>query len=238
MQGNVMNKRFTGADESDGEQVHDPLTLKNREDLLARITKVHQSIQDGTIGIGILPTIEEKAFKNFFLPAFAGLLREDELRDKMVSHWIRIAGKATQEVNVVDENRRAMFTVPPLQTLDMFDSTDRETIPVAIIFHRLKRYSEYSPKKYDEAIQASLEDSLLNKINPDAVVNLYKRWEQIFIRYRDHLKQLCSTTPELLPWPSDEAPPSAANPGDSPQQGRGPQVIHDEKPKLVDDEDF
>ena len=204
MQGNSLNIRFTPKDGGDDVEL-DPITQANRDKLLKKITPVHEALKNRTLGFGVIRTIPEFPFKMYFLPAFAGLFKDPAVLDKMVAKWIAIAGQVHREVQVVDTEGKLMFTVPPLQTLDIFDATKQGIVPISSIIKRSERVKSIAPNRYNSALQASLEQTLFDRINPEAVEKTYQQWSEMFSLYLDHLKQLCAAHPdELIPWPGGE----------------------------------
>ena len=236
MQGNSLNIRFTPKDET---VELDPITQANREKLLNKITPIHEALKNRTLGFGVIKTIQEYPFKMYFLPAFAGLFKDPTILDKMVTKWIAIAGQVHREVQVVDTGGKLMFTVPPLQTLDIFDATKQGVVPISSIIKNTERVKAIAPTRYNSVVQASLEETLFKRINPEAVEKTYQQWSEIFSMYLDHLKQLCAAHPdELIPWPGGKTQDAQGVAPSLEMAGGSTQVAQKEQIVFAIDPDF
>ena len=60
------------------------------------------------------PRIPEPVFTEIFWPYFNGTMASAEDREKVLFHWLGLAGSGSAEVDVVDKEGKVLFTVPPM----------------------------------------------------------------------------------------------------------------------------
>ncbi len=122
----------------------------------------------------------EYLFKSTWLPFFAGLTDEISGKKATISDWLDVAGTAYNEVDIVDQDGKVLFTVPPLlrDTPLMEKRHPNDTMREAMAEYI--NYASLHPKMG----KAYLEKVISSKIpRKPADVRYIRRWNDIFVRY-------------------------------------------------------
>ena len=138
-------------------------------------------------------TIPEHIFVSYFLPYFRqGLDTEtevsDELREyrqKVLTDWISVAGTLMNEVNVIDNRRQVLFTVPALANTAVINPVRKDGAPafmdIAVMAERLRMISPAQSANYEND---RLHQKVMEMSNgKHRFKDNEHRWIDIFNRY-------------------------------------------------------
>lgn len=150
-------------------------------------------------------TIRERNFVDFFLPVFAGQMTQEESKGR-INDWVRrVAGGQYHPVDVVDEQNKVLFQVPPL-----FDNTivgtdiqgsGRSMFDVVNTVRQMSISNERAAQEY----LAKHVDSRYGMVNAEATHARHRhQWVLIFARYN-----IAVATPQSPSTAATDAAPDA-----------------------------
>ena len=123
-------------------------------------------------------SLPENVFASYFLPYFSGITPIMP-ESTVIADWISIAGAPTNEVDIVDQTGRVIFTVPPLFDTGVIDTTRDSGRFISI-------YDQYTLQNTNIPSLANnfLMNALANKASEiDTSVQPVDTWLAILKRY-------------------------------------------------------
>jgi hypothetical protein len=129
-----------------------------------------------------ISTIPENLFKNYFLPCFAG---QEPFQEKL-AQWLDIAGGVHNPVQVVDEERKPIFDVPAVYSIDTFaidGRRDRRSIDVSTLMTTVTRFNTVNPVRAREIMDNGFHQLALEMVNSGISKEVEEQWGKIFDRY-------------------------------------------------------
>lgn len=124
----------------------------------------------------------EPLFVQVFLPYFAGKLDpEDFPKGITPATWFRIAGTRDNEVDVIDNFGKVLFTVPPIYTTKYIETRDYSSKIVDALNH-VKEIEKSRPMEAKQLMKLELSRRLPIQ-QREIKQHFYKRWAEIFMRY-------------------------------------------------------
>lgn len=152
--------------------------LNHRELEIKRIEKSIEKIHDDLVTKKENSQLPEQLFIDNFLPYFSGEL-EIKKNPKVVETWIAIAGSPVAEVDLIDENKEVVITVPPYFTSDLINlhNTDNKK-SLSDAYHEYNALNAGLPAVAENFITKEYE-----KISNKLKVPLVSAWDKVFIKY-------------------------------------------------------
>lgn len=173
--------------------------MSNKEDLVTQVLSQQRDYAVKTASLAIneihenlvvkaktedLAKIPEDIFKQHFLPFFSGKEARDENKN-VLGEWIGIAGSPVAEVNVIDNEGKVLFTVPPI-----FDSTVIKAVQDNLgksfsdIYALYRLHSNNLPAQGENFLTKELSKKYADTITKSELLEENsKKWEKILNRY-------------------------------------------------------
>lgn len=146
--------------------------------LNSSIKEIHESLVSGE---KVRNTLPEDIFKNYFLPMFAGL---ETHPDASVGVWISIAGTPFAEVDIIDNSRQVLFTVPPIFERNIVDPTKPNTIPLSVVTDTVEKMIKQSPYRAVAFLNRHLSEiTFKDEVLAGFQQKNFARMDEIFKRY-------------------------------------------------------
>jgi hypothetical protein len=147
------------------------------------------------------PTINETDFVKFLLPLIANV---DGRKDIDMTIWLTIAGNAHRQIDVINQAKEVLFTVPALlaRVPTINPSIDRDSVDVSSIVHHYGALRKVeNPVTADLWFAEAMRSSIIPLDEQDHVINL-KSWIDIYLRYGIPTERLLNGgTTTLAPHP-------------------------------------
>lgn len=131
--------------------------------------------------------LPEDVFKTHFVPFFKGELEHEANANRnVIAEWVSVAGSPMAQVDIIDNDGKTMFTVPPIFDTAGFDvSSHKAGNSIKDIM------TEYFQRKgsVPQAATAWLNATLIKKSDDIAKntegtsLELSQRWRDVLIRY-------------------------------------------------------
>lgn len=129
------------------------------------------------------PRLQEYIFVNVFLPLFHG--DEENIYNATMNTWLSVAGSPFNEVDIIDNNGKILFTVPPVYNRNNVHPVDPNIgLPsVASMVATAKQYAQMHPRQGEAYLKSELNKrAMLVENEGQHLVNL-NAWNEIFKRY-------------------------------------------------------
>lgn len=132
-------------------------------------------------------TVPESIFRKNFAPLFFGKITDKETYEDILSKWLAISGSPTNEVIVVDDNDKVLFSVPPAMDTAGVMQKDREKgeLPVTSVlgmYSESKNISINSAENFMDRATREYIPTLVTE-RTEKTVTYLSRWEEIRERY-------------------------------------------------------
>lgn len=153
-----------------------------------------------------ISSIDEDQFVRFFLPLFAGELKDDaSTMRSLLDYWYQIAGNAFRPVNVVS-NGRVVAVVPPIRS-NFLTGAPQVDQPghAGDILQDAAHYATISPKGAQNLIATSLHKRYMRGIPKPDLTEHQKAWYDLLSHYGKAPKQWMVGQPEATQQPSQAA---------------------------------
>lgn len=154
---------------------------QERQVIITNMNEIFQAVVlDATKDASKLP---ESIFEAVFLPFFCGDLSPEVSKTRTVE-WISIAGSPMAEVQIIDENGNALFTVPPLFDSSSIDVSKKQGMSFPQLFEEYSLQHNYMPVVGNNFIMKALADkqNAYEGKSPREKESI-DRWRQIMQRY-------------------------------------------------------
>lgn len=152
---------------------------------LAELKAFGENSYQAIVADGSKNVISEEAFKQSFLPYFSGNVGAVGNRN-VITEWISVAGTAMSEVDVINDKREVLFTVPALFDSNVIDLTKRVTgSSIGEIVEDYNLRKDATPYAAKNIVNDSL-DRKLKEITTDTAPirqTTAERWIAIMGRY-------------------------------------------------------
>ena len=125
--------------------------------------------------------LSEYIFKNVFIPMFAG--DKDLMYQVTIENWIKVAGNPYKSVDIVDNNNKVLFTVPPPFNRDAINPVSNDDVPLAHVVKSAQQYANIAPAQGLHYLNAELTKRALVMKTATHVMNNLEAWNAIFARY-------------------------------------------------------
>lgn len=130
--------------------------------------------------------LPEPLFREHFLPFFSGASSVKD-RSDVITKWIAVAGSPVAEVEVINEQGQALFTVPGYYDTTVVDAMSRSLGKEATLSTIINRYNQQMtniPQIAEKEVQKNLEVKSESLLQPSKnYQNNRERWETIFKHY-------------------------------------------------------
>lgn len=129
-------------------------------------------------------SIEEEAFKRFFLPLFAGEFSSDKAKyTHAISAWCRVAGNPYASVNVVSMGK-IVAVVPPIRANILTGKPDLDRLQTtSSMLDDAANHATISPKGAQAMIVNSLHQRYMTNIPRPDLTKDEKAWFDLLNRY-------------------------------------------------------
>lgn len=129
--------------------------------------------------------LEEMKFREVFLPFFAELpMEQRRYKDVDLGHWRTVAGGNFNEVDVIDENGKIAFTVPPIaDRLAMTVRSANSGMAVSDLVRRTSLLANQSPIAANRVLAESLRERTNAFFNKANIIKHIKAWNAIYAYY-------------------------------------------------------
>lgn len=166
------------------QKVQDRLTQSLLENIRQQESNfLSEIVEDAAQNRAQLP---EPLFREHFLPFFSGASSIKD-RSDVITKWIGIAGSPVAEVDVVNEQGQALFTVPGYYDTTVVDAMSRSLGKEATLSTIINRYNQQMtniPQIAEKEVQKNLEVKSESLLQPSKnYQNNRERWETIFHHY-------------------------------------------------------
>lgn len=166
------------------QKVQDRLTQSLLENIRQQESNfLSEIVEDAAQNRAQLP---EPLFREHFLPFFSGASSIKD-RSDIITKWIGIAGSPVAEVDVVNEQGQALFTVPGYYDTTVVDAMSRSLGKEATLSTIINRYNQQMtniPQIAEKEVQKNLEVKSESLLQPSKnYQNNRERWETIFHHY-------------------------------------------------------
>lgn len=163
-------------------EIQKKLLQEQGKDLVLKGNHIFNSLVNESADMhGKLP---EPLFVKHFLPVFAGEVSSKE-NQQALGNWISIAGTPMNEVDIIDNTGKVLFSVPPLFNTAVIDITNRANgRSLADIFKEYVIRNANIPSIAERKLADAIEDKLNQSVDSGRRnLGNEERWMSIFERY-------------------------------------------------------
>jgi hypothetical protein len=152
------------------------------------------------------PKLQERVFVNVFLPLFIG---EENLYNASFQTWFSFAGTPFTSVDVIDENGKVLFTVPPILDRSVINSVSNTRVSMASVLTTSRQFARIHPNQGKAYLDTELRKRATIKKVPTNMLKYLTTWNAIFKRYgKDEIMEVKETnTPEVVKTSVDDFEP-------------------------------
>lgn len=151
---------------------------------LEKIGKENEMIFNSLVTNAPVSKLPESLFVQNFLPYFCGERNIAENED-VLPYWFSIAGSASAEVEIIDNNGEPLFRVPAIADTSIIDpKKNRGDNNLAEVVYMSKLYTNQTPIAGENYLNEKLAKQFEKLVaKSDVFGTNEQRWKEIFIRY-------------------------------------------------------